>query len=151
MRLDQVGGVAERRSAGDALAPGTGQAYLGPEVTALLEGPGEVRREVPAARQIFVNRNLRMDKVELIGFDMDYTLAIYHLRELEELAFRMTAARMVEHLGYPEELRALRYDPEFVIRGLVVDKVTGNIFKMDRHNHVRARLPRPPGRSPPRR
>ena len=34
------------------------------------------------------------------------------------------------------DLAALRYDPHFVIRGLVVDKPYGNIFKMDRHNHV---------------
>ena len=66
---------------------------------------------------------------------MDYTLAIYHLGHLEELAFRMTAARMVDHLGYPPVLRELRYDAEFVLRGLVVDREAGNIFKMDRHNH----------------
>jgi len=112
-----------------------GQSYGDPAVTALLERPRVPHREVPFARQIFVNRNLRMDKIDLVGFDMDYTLAIYHLRHLEELAFRMTAARMVEHLGYPAVLRELHYDPEFVIRGLVVDKETGNIFKMDRHNH----------------
>src|SRR5215471_18833882 len=47
----------------------------------------------------------------------------------------MTLARMIEHLGYPETLREVHYDPEFVTRGLVIDKLTGNIFKMDRHNH----------------
>jgi HAD superfamily 5'-nucleotidase-like hydrolase len=93
-------------------------------------------REVPRAREIFVNRNLRMDKIDLVGFDMDYTLAMYHLQRLELLAFRMTLARMISALGYPAEVAGLRYDPEFVIRGLVVDKLHGNIFKMDRHNHV---------------
>jgi 5'-nucleotidase len=112
-----------------------GRAYSEPGVTALLERPRPPHREVPFARQIFVNRNLRLDKIDLVGFDMDYTLAIYHLRHLEELAFRMTAERMVAHGGYPEVLRSLHYDPEFVIRGLVVDKQAGNLFKMDRHNH----------------
>ena len=42
-----------------------------------------------------------MDKVELVGFDMDYTLAMYHLRRLEELAFGMTLARMISARGYP--------------------------------------------------
>ncbi len=111
------------------------QSYSAPDVTDLLEHPRLALREVPFARQIFVNRNLRMDKIDLVGFDMDYTLAIYHLRQLEELAFQMTAARMIEHHGYPESIRGLHYDPEFVIRGLVMDKETGNIFKMDRHNH----------------
>jgi HAD superfamily 5'-nucleotidase-like hydrolase len=91
---------------------------------------------VPHARQVFVNRNLRMDKVEAVGFDMDYTLAMYHLQQLETLAFRMTLERMIEAHGYPAEIGALAYDPAFVIRGLVVDKLHGNLFKMDRHNHV---------------
>ena len=112
-----------------------GQSYSAPDVTTLLEHPRLPHREVPFSRQIFVNRNLRMDKIDLVGFDMDYTLAIYHLRQLEELAFQMTAARMIEHHGYPERIRELHYDPEFVIRGLVMDKEAGNIFKMDRHNH----------------
>jgi 5'-nucleotidase len=111
-----------------------GQSYADPEVLTLLEEPLP-HREVPFARQIFVNRNLRMDKIDVVGFDMDYTLAMYHLRELEDLAFQMTMARMIAHQGYPEEIRSLSYDPEFVIRGVVMDKATGNIFKMDRHNH----------------
>jgi HAD superfamily 5'-nucleotidase-like hydrolase len=112
-----------------------GRSYADPLVAELLQRPRLAHRDVPFARQIFVNRNLRLDKIDLVGFDMDYTLAIYHLREIEELAFRMTLARMIDHLGYPELLRDLRYDPEFVIRGLVVDRHAGNIFKMDRHNH----------------
>jgi HAD superfamily 5'-nucleotidase-like hydrolase len=67
---------------------------------------------------------------------MDYTLAVYHLQRLETLAFGMTVRRMIDVMGYPRELASLVYDPEFVIRGLVVDKLHGNIFKMDRHNHV---------------
>lgn len=107
-----------------------------PEIQQLLAEPVTGRREVPAARQVFVNRTLRMDKIEAVGFDMDYTLAIYQLRQMEELAFRMTAEQMVKHLGYPAALRDVPYDPDFVIRGVVVDKLYGNLFKMDRHNHV---------------
>jgi HAD superfamily 5'-nucleotidase-like hydrolase len=102
----------------------------------LLAAPHAPHREVPRTRQIFVNRNLRMEKIEAVGFDMDYTLAMYHLQRLEPLAFQMTIQRMIASLGYPAQLGALRYDPEFVIRGLVIDKRHGNIFKMDRHNHV---------------
>ena len=88
-----------------------------------------------------------------VGFDMDYTLAMYHLVRLETLAFRMTLERMIQARGYPPEIGALRYDPEFVIRGLVVDKLHGNIFKMDRHNHVgrcyHGRRPLPEDDHPP--
>lgn len=122
---------------GGAAAPvPDGRAYEAPAIRALLDGHPRGHREVPRARQIFVNRNLRMDKVDLVGFDMDYTLAIYHLRQLEELAFGLTAARLVDVVGYPASLRALHYEPDFVIRGVVVDKLHGNLFKMDRHNHV---------------
>jgi HAD superfamily 5'-nucleotidase-like hydrolase len=117
--------------------PAPERAYDGPIVQALLSGPhGAHHREVPRAREVFVNRNLRMDRIEAVGFDMDYTIAMYHLQRLETLAFRMTLARMIDALGYPPSVGALQYDPEFVIRGVVVDKLHGNIFKMDRHNHV---------------
>jgi HAD superfamily 5'-nucleotidase-like hydrolase len=112
------------------------RAYEAPEILSLLDRPHVGHREVPRARQIFVNRNLRMDKIELVGFDMDYTLAMYHLQRLEQLAFEMTLARMISALGYSPQIGTMRYDPEFVIRGVVMDKQHGNIFKMDRHNHV---------------
>lgn len=89
-----------------------------------------------AERRIFVNRNLRFDLIRQIGFDMDYTLAPYQKREIEELSFRLTAEKLVEKLGYPREVLELPYDPTFVVRGLVVDKKRGNIFKMNAHNHV---------------
>ncbi|MEY2667495.1 MAG: hypothetical protein RJA59_133 [Pseudomonadota bacterium] len=116
--------------------PGASAAYLDPVVRTILDGPRAGGRDVPPSRQVFVNRNLRMDKIEVVGFDMDYTLAIYQLLHLEDLSFEMTVERMIERRGWPESLRRLRYLSEFVIRGLVIDKLTGNIFKMDRHNHV---------------
>ncbi len=111
-----------------------GRPAVDPELLRLLERPAA--HEIPHARQIFVNRNLRLDGIELVGFDMDYTLAIYRLRRIEELSFGLTLRRLVDACGYPEELLGLQYDHEFVIRGLVVDKEHGNIFKMDRFNHV---------------
>ncbi|HME92569.1 MAG TPA: 5'-nucleotidase domain-containing protein, partial [Myxococcaceae bacterium] len=43
-----------------------------PDLSRLLATPRE-KREIERARQIFVNRNLRMSKIEVVGFDMDYT------------------------------------------------------------------------------
>jgi len=94
------------------------------------------RQEAPRARDVFVNRNLRMGSVELIGFDMDYTLAIYHMRRMEQLSFDMTLAQLVGRYGYPPVIGHLLYDHHFVMRGLAVDKQTGNILKMDRFGHV---------------
>ncbi|HUB10296.1 MAG TPA: HAD-IG family 5'-nucleotidase [Myxococcales bacterium] len=105
-----------------------------PELSKLLDHPPV--REIPHTRQVFVNRNLRMDQIEIVGFDMDYTLAIYRLRRIEELSFQMTLRRLIDTAGYDPDVEKLVYDWEFVIRGLVVDREHGNIFKMDRFNHV---------------
>ncbi len=107
-----------------------------PELQRLLTHPEHQGVELAHSRQIYTNRALKMEEISLCGFDMDYTLAVYSMRQIEELAFHMTLARMVQKRGYPAYLEGLKYDHEFVIRGLVVDKDLGNIFKMDRHNHV---------------
>ncbi len=130
-----ISGAMPSRRAREPETP-PGESYADPEVRELLDRPRPGAREVPRARQVFVNRSLRMDKIEAVGFDMDYTLAIYQVTRLEKLAFALTAERMVERLGYPESITTLRYDPEFVIRGLVADTEHGNLFKMDRHDHV---------------
>ncbi|WP_224248236.1 HAD-IG family 5'-nucleotidase [Hyalangium gracile] len=105
------------------------------ELSRLLSAPRE-RPDTPRARDVFVNRNLRMSTVELIGFDMDYTLAIYHMRRLEQLSFDMTLARLVGQYGYNPVIGHLLYDHHFVMRGLAVDRLHGNILKMDRFGHV---------------
>ncbi|MEQ8274177.1 MAG: HAD-IG family 5'-nucleotidase [Deltaproteobacteria bacterium] len=88
------------------------------------------------ADRIYVNRTLRLDQIRQVGFDMDYTLAPYAKLEIESLSYRLTAERLVRELGYPESILDIQYEPSFVLRGLVVDKRLGNIFKMDRYNHV---------------
>lgn len=101
------------------------------------QGVDAPREEIPPGRRIYVNRNLRMDRVDLVGFDMDYTLAIYHLHRVEQLSFDLTVELLTRApFHYPEALREIRYDQAFVMRGLVLDKAHGNIFKMDRFNHV---------------
>ncbi len=72
----------------------------------------------------------------MIGFDMDYTLALYHQDKLEQLSIELTLGKLIEKHGYPEAIRELHYDPRWAIRGLMVDRQLGNVFKMDRHSHV---------------
>lgn len=114
-----------------SIDPGpTGTSDLFPDLGLFAEGA------LDPARRVFVNRNLRLDQIRLIGFDMDYTLAPYVKKAIEELSYRLTAERLVRELGYPESILEIPYDPSFVLRGLVVDKRLGNIFKMDRHGYV---------------
>ena len=105
------------------------------QIAALL---GDVKRDIDVARarRIFCNRNLRMAGIELIGFDMDYTLALYQQDRLERLSIDLTLKKLIENHGYPADIQELTYDPSLATRGVVIDRNLGNVFKMDRHGHV---------------
>lgn len=96
---------------------------------------GGLEPDAPPERRIFTNRDLNFDRVPIVGFDMDYTLAIYRQEGIEELSLRSAVDKLVRR-GYPEVLRQLHADPRFAIRGLMVDKKLGNVMKMDRHGYV---------------
>ncbi|MBI3890340.1 MAG: HAD-IG family 5'-nucleotidase [Candidatus Wallbacteria bacterium] len=100
------------------------------------EFPYQTERNISKAKRVFVNRNLKMKSIRMIGFDMDHTLAMYNKVMIEQLAFDMTKRKMVEEKGYAADVLELKYDPEFVIRGLVVDKTHGNVLKLDKHQYV---------------
>ncbi len=89
--------------------------------------------EIPRENRVYVNRNLRLDGIEWVGFDMDYTLALYDQAKIEDLSVRATIHKLVTRKGYPDAIRALPYDPNLGIRGLVVDRINGNVFKPDRY------------------
>lgn len=89
----------------------------------------------PHTRRIFTNRDLDFDAIPVVGFDMDYTLAMYDQAQLEQLSIDVTVDKMCG-LGYPEQLRDTAPDPEFAICGLVVDRELGNLLKMDCHGYV---------------
>ena len=76
----------------------------------------------PKTRRIYCNRDLRLDQIEAVGFDMDYTLAIYKQIEMDRLSIEATARKLVG-LGYPPVLSKMTYRSHFPIRGLLV--VTG--------------------------
>jgi HAD superfamily 5'-nucleotidase-like hydrolase len=88
--------------------------------------------------EVFCNRALNMKRVLAVGFDMDYTLAQYIPETFELLAHRGAVDKLVNFMGYPEEIKALPdYDPNFFQRGLMIDKDRGNVIKMDRHSYVK--------------
>jgi 5'-nucleotidase len=90
---------------------------------------------IPRSDRVFVNRNLRLSTIEWIGFDMDYTLAVYNQQQMDTLSIELTAEQMIKR-GYPAYLKQLEYDARFPIRGLLIDKRFGHILKMDRHKVV---------------
>lgn len=90
----------------------------------------------PRARRIYCNRNLRFDQIQMVGFDMDYTLALYRQVELDRLSIEATAKKLVQR-GYPSSLLTMSYRTHFPIRGLLVDKKLGNVLKTDRYRYVK--------------
>ena len=87
-------------------------------------------------QRMFVNRSLNMERIKAIGFDMDHTLLMYNREAFESLAFRETLKKFIE-AGYPEELADLKFEPNFLIRGLLVDMDRGNLLKVDGHKYVK--------------
>jgi 5'-nucleotidase len=97
-------------------------------------GGGQVHG-IKRTRRIFVNRDLRLTGAAYIGFDMDYTLAIYDQPEMDNLSIQATAQKLVKR-GYPEHIIDIPCDTQFPIRGLLIDKRFGHILKMDRYKGV---------------
>src|SRR5690349_20224728 len=90
---------------------------------------------IPHRRRIWVNRSLRMDQIEWVGFDMDYTLAIYKQHEIDRLSIEATVKKLVAR-GYPQALAEVDYPYDYPIRGLLIDKRYGHMLKMDRYKFV---------------
>lgn len=92
--------------------------------------------EIELKNRIFCNRSLNMNMIKAVGFDMDYTLALYKPETFEALAYVQTLKKLVV-IGYPEEILKWKFDPNHMLRGLAIDKQRGNIFKMDRHRYIK--------------
>ncbi len=121
--------TAPRRAQPAAEAAPAAPALKNPPTLDSLGSPSEIARE----SRVYVNRNLRLDQIELVGFDMDYTLALYNQDRIEELSVRATLAKLCSNKGYPEAILALPTDPSLGLRGIVVDRLRGNVFKPDRY------------------
>lgn len=87
-------------------------------------------------RRILVNRNLRLETIRHVGFDLDWTLADYERQPLDELTFELTLDRLIKSQGFPEAIRRVDYRPDFPCRGLMIDKTEGTVLRMNRHRYV---------------
>ena len=88
----------------------------------------------PPRSRIFCNRTLNLRGMTAIGYDMDYTLIHYNVKDWEETAFEHVKRNFIDQ-GWP--LEHLSYDHELMIRGLVIDKELGNVVKADRFGLVK--------------
>jgi len=87
----------------------------------------------PAHRGVFVNRTLNMRTVDVVGYDMDYTLIHYNDDVWEEAAFD-TAKGVLADRDWP--VTDLQFNPEQFTVGLVFDLLLGNLVKATRFGYV---------------
>jgi len=89
---------------------------------------------IDSARGLFCNRTLNLRGIQAIGYDMDYTLVHYHMREWEQRAYEFIREGLQKR-GWPVE--DLSFDPKLAIRGLVIDTEHGNVVKANRFGYVK--------------
>jgi HAD superfamily 5'-nucleotidase-like hydrolase len=99
----------------------------GPSSQALKKGP-------PPGRGVYANRTLNLRAIEVIGYDMDYTLVHYRVEDWERRAYEHIRARLAAS-GWPVD--DLEFDPDLVVRGLVIDNELGNVLKINRFGFVK--------------
>ncbi|MED6142737.1 hypothetical protein PIB30_000299 [Stylosanthes scabra] len=85
-------------------------------------------------RGIFCSRTLNLRSISAIGYDMDYTLVQYNVMAWEGRAYDYCMENL-RNMGYPVD--GLSFDPDLVIRGLVIDKERGNLVKADRFGYIK--------------
>ena len=84
-------------------------------------------------RGVFANRTLNLRSVDVIGYDMDYTLLHYDVGAWEAAAFEAAADVLGEH-GWP--VADLVFEPDRFTIGLVFDLELGNLVKATRFGYV---------------
>lgn len=87
-----------------------------------------------SSRGIFCSRTLNLRSISAIGYDMDYTLIHYNVKAWEGRAYDYCMGNL-QSMGFPVD--GLAFDPDLVIRGLVIDKEKGNLVKADRFGYVK--------------
>jgi hypothetical protein len=66
---------------------------------------------------VFVNREINLTEISLVGFDMDYTLCEYKSPEYDQLSYNLAIEGLLAK-GYPSSVVNLRFDPAFPIRSV---------------------------------
>ena len=112
------------------------QESLGLNISSELGSRNIIPHHLTTPSDLFCNRELTMDQIEAIGFDMDWTIAQYN-EAFDLLAFNGAKEKLVTWLGYPKSMLEMVYSQDMYRRGCVVDKRRGNILKLDRHRYVR--------------
>lgn len=85
--------------------------------------------------RLFAVNQTNFDRINVYGFDYDYTLAEYS-KEMEEFIYHKAVEILHQKYKYPKSLLDQPYIPDFCIRGLHFDVKLGLIMKIDERHIV---------------
>ncbi len=88
---------------------------------------------IPRPRRVYCNRTLNLRSIGAVGYDMDYTLVHYRVAAWEGRAYEHVRSRL-EAEGWP--LDGLHFEPDRIIRGLIIDTDLGNFVKANRFGYI---------------
>lgn len=80
-------------------------------------------------KAVYANNYLNFGEVNVVGFDLDYTLLSYST-DLQELIYNHARDALTVTYGFPQEMRSCKFNPSFAIRGLSVDIKHGTVCKL---------------------
>ena len=110
---------------------------IGLNISSEISSRNVIPHHLTTHTDLFCNRELNMLNVDVVGFDMDWTLAQYN-EAFDLLAYDGAKQKLVSDLGYPSEVLDLKYDQKLCRRGCLIDKRRGNVIKLDRFKYVRS-------------
>ena len=67
---------------------------------------------------------------DIIGFDLDNTLLRFNINNMVPLYYDLLKKFLVFERNYPEQLLQLQFNPNFLLKGLIIDANCGNLLKV---------------------
>lgn len=92
-------------------------------------------KPIPYPHQIFTNQNLHIHKIQIINFNINYTLTLYH-STIKSLTIKLTLHSLITNHNYPNKILTFKYKPNFTIQNLIINKHLNNILKINHHHHI---------------
>lgn len=86
-----------------------------------------------STRKIYANRTLNLRSIKAIGYDMDYTLIHYRVKEWEQTAYEHLKRKLADK-NIPVD--DLEFQPDQVMQGLIIDLELGNLVKANRFGFI---------------
>ncbi|KAJ9066743.1 hypothetical protein DSO57_1006670 [Entomophthora muscae] len=96
---------------------------------------GSHENDTISSARVFSHNEVNLQYISVYGFDYDYTLANY-TEELPKTIYSMIRDSLIDRMHYPKALSDFSFDPNFAVRGLHYDVLTGWLMKVDAYHSI---------------